>query len=113
MAIEKIDKIRRSFLWKGSNPKSCNGGHCLINWSTTCLPKCKGGLGILDLNRFARALGLRWLWFRWKAKDKAWVNLQLPCDESDEDLFNASTCVKVGNGKTAVFWKSSWILKGN
>jgi hypothetical protein len=37
------------------------------------------------------------------------VNLQLPSDESDEDLFNASTCVKVGNGKTDVFWKSSWI----
>jgi hypothetical protein len=107
--LQKIDKIRRSFLWKGSNPESCNGGHCLVNWPTTCLPKSKGGLGILDLDRFARALRLRWMWMRWKAKEKAWVDLQLPCDKTDEDLFNASTCVKVGNGKTAVFWKSSWI----
>jgi hypothetical protein len=27
----------------------------------------------------------------------------------DEELFNASTVVNVGNGRTASFWKSSWI----
>jgi hypothetical protein len=34
--------------------------------------------------------------------------MQLPCDKIDEDLFNASTTVTVGNGKIAEFWKSSW-----
>lgn len=35
--------------------------------------------------------------------------MKLPCDKTDEDLFNASTTVMVGNGKIAKFWKSSWI----
>jgi hypothetical protein len=107
--LQKIDKIRRGFLWKGNNPETCSGGHCLINWSTTCLPKNKGGLGILDLECFARALRIRWLWIRWKDRDKAWIDLQSPCDKTDEDLFNASTVVNVGNGRTTSFWKSSWI----
>ena len=50
-----------------------------------------------------------WLWLRWKSKDRAWTALKLPCDKTDEDLFNASTAVTVGNGKMAEFWNSSWI----
>ena len=46
---------------------------------------------------------------RWKSKDRAWTALKLPCDKTDEDLFDASTTVTVGNGKTAEFWNSSWI----
>lgn len=107
--LKKIDKLRRGFLWKGNNPEACSGGHCLINWSTTCQPKNKGGLGILNLERFARALRIRWLWMRWKNRDKAWIGLQSPCDKIDEELFNASTVVNVGNGRTTSFWKSSWI----
>lgn len=61
--IRKIDRIRRSFLWRGETPDKVYGGHSLVNWPTTCHPKIKGGLGILDLERFSRALRLRWLWF--------------------------------------------------
>ena len=63
----------------------------------------------MDLERFARALRLRWLWFRWKQKDRAWNNLDTPCDKTDVELLNASTVVQVGNGKSAFFWTSSWI----
>ena len=28
-ALKKIDKLRRSFLWKGA--ADANGGHCLVN----------------------------------------------------------------------------------
>jgi hypothetical protein len=62
--IRKIDRLRRSFLWRGETPDKVYGGHSLVNWPTTCLPKIKGGLGVLDLERFARALRLRWLWFQ-------------------------------------------------
>ena len=31
-ARKQIDKIRRSFLWKGDD--NANGGHCLVNWPT-------------------------------------------------------------------------------
>jgi hypothetical protein len=68
----------------------------------------KGGLGILDLERFARALRLRWLWFQWRQKERAWNKLELPCDSRDKELFAASTIVTIGDGKFAKFWTSSW-----
>ena len=83
-------------------------GYSIINWPTTCLPKIKGGLGILDLERFARALRIRWLWFQWRQKERAWNKLELPCDSRDRELFAASTIVTIGDGKFAKFWSSSW-----
>ena len=73
-AIKKIDKIRRSFLWKGSH--EANGGHCLVQWKKAMRPKNFGGLGILDLDLFSRALRLRWLWFQWTTPDKPWVGME-------------------------------------
>jgi hypothetical protein len=106
--VKKIDRLRRSFLWRGETPDKVYGGHSLVNWPTSCRPKPKGGLGILDLERFACALRLRWLWFQWRYKDRAWTGLDLPCDSKDRDLFAASTVVTIGNGQTASFWLSSW-----
>lgn len=56
-AVKKIDKIRRNLLWKGSEQAS--GGHCLVKWKKTTMPKNLGGLGILELGAFSRALKLR------------------------------------------------------
>jgi hypothetical protein len=107
--IKKIDQIRRSFLWRGETPDRVCSGHSLLNWPTTCSPKSKGGLGILDFERFTRALRLRWLWYQWRQPERAWSKLEVPCDSVDRDLFNASTVVTVGNGKKASFWTSSWL----
>ena len=45
-AIKAIDKIRRSFLWRGR--KDAKGGHCLVA-PKVCLPTQLGGLGISNL----------------------------------------------------------------
>jgi len=37
------------------------------------MAKENGGLGILNLERFARALMLRWLWHEWVSPEKTWV----------------------------------------
>jgi len=106
-AIKGIDKLRRSFLWKGAN--EANGGHCLVNWCKTRRPKKFGGLGILDLDLFSRALRLRWLWFQWTEPERPWVGTEPPVDATDKQLFRASTSVLLGDGQTASFWQSSWL----
>jgi mannosylglycoprotein endo-beta-mannosidase len=106
-AFKKMDKIRRSFFWKGI--ESVNGGHCLVRWEKVKRPKNVGELGVLDLERFSRALRLRWLWFEWTESDRPWVGTEVPCSEVDHQLFRASTVVTLGNGTQERFWNSSWL----
>jgi len=107
--MRELDKARRRFLWVGD--QEYHGGKCKVNWPTTCcqllLPA--GGLGILDLERFGRALRLRWLWFSWTNPEKPWSTSELPVDNTDRALFAAATRVRVNNGKKALFWHSSWL----
>jgi hypothetical protein len=97
----KIDKIIRSCLWKGD--ENANRGHCLVNWPTVSRPKDLVGLGVTNLDMFGRALRHLWLWQEWVDNSKPWVGTEVPCNEGDQLLFNASTLVSVGNGKKARF----------
>lgn len=106
-ARKKIDKIRRSFLWKGED--NANGGHCLVNWPTVTRPKDLGGLGVPDLDKFGRALRLRWLWQEWVEDSKPWLGFELPCNDVDRLLFNASIIITVGDGAKTRFWHHNWL----
>lgn len=53
-AIKAIDKLRRAFLWGGTEVVS--GGHCLVAWSTACRPVDFGGLEIHNLQFMGIAL---------------------------------------------------------
>jgi hypothetical protein len=105
--LKDIDKIRRRFLWAGD--KALSGGKCKVNWTKTSLPRDLGGLGLLNLEKFARAFRLRWLWQEWTAIDKAWVGTEVPCDDFDRQLFAHCTRISLGNGKKATFWLSGWL----
>ena len=74
--LKDFDKIRRGMLWECS--ASVSGGKCKVAWPKVCRPKDLGGLGILDLDKFSRALRLRWLWYEWVTPDKPWVGLETP-----------------------------------
>jgi hypothetical protein len=104
---EDIDKIRRRFLWAGNS--EITGGKCKVAWLSVAKPVEYGGLGIIDLNAFSRALRIRWLWFRWSNPERPWNGTELPIDAVDLTLFNAATVVTVRNGLKAFFWNSSWI----
>lgn len=77
--LQAIDKIRRAFLWAGSDKVS--GVKCKINWTSVCRPLSLGGLGILPLQKFGRALRLRWPWLEWEAPERTWVGTGNPCDD--------------------------------
>ncbi|XP_066311432.1 uncharacterized protein [Miscanthus floridulus] len=53
-AIESIDKLRRAFIWCGSDMAS--GGKCKVAWEVVCRPRDLGGLGVSDLRRAGIAL---------------------------------------------------------
>lgn len=106
-ALKRINKIRRGFLWKGSEEAS--GGHCLVNWAKVQRPKILGGLGVLDLELFSRALSYAGCGTNWAEPDRPWVGLQVPCNEVDQQLFRLSTKVILGDGCKAKFWDSAWL----
>ena len=74
--LEDLDKIRKRFLWAAG--EELTGGKCKVNWTKSCMPKELGGLGILNLEKFARALRLRWLWHSWVSPDKPWASTERP-----------------------------------
>lgn len=78
-------------------------------WIRVCKPTVYDGLSIIELDKFSRALRLRWLWYSWDAKDRPWRGMPLPVDKDDMALFNAATRVGLGDGNTASFWNSSWL----
>lgn len=61
--LSQVDKVHRRFLW--AQEKEISGGQCKVKWAKVCSPTDRGGLGILDLERFSRVLRLRWLWLEW------------------------------------------------
>ncbi|WVZ88969.1 hypothetical protein U9M48_035436 [Paspalum notatum var. saurae] len=105
--IKDFDKIRRRFLWAGN--QQLHGGKCKVSWARLQRPINRGGLGIINLELFGRALRRLRLWFEWKCPEKPWVGMELPIDDTDRALFAAATRVMVNNGQRAKFWHSSWI----
>lgn len=55
----QIDKIRRSFLWKGSYE---DHKFHLVKWEKVIMPKQHGGLGIRDLKKHNKSLLMKWWW---------------------------------------------------
>jgi hypothetical protein len=102
-----MNKLERAFLWVGT--KEIIGGKWNINWKAVCWPTHLGGLGILHLEKFARALRFRWPWFQWRDPKKLWAGLGTPCDSVDMSLFYAATTITIGNGSIAPFGDSPWL----
>ena len=110
--LRRIEKIKRCFLWMKTGAAPGARPQALVNWSTVCRPKELGGLGIFDVEKFGRALRLRWPWYAWTEPDRPWHGMALPCDKKDMALFRASTEIVLGDGATCSFWHDRWLPGG-
>jgi hypothetical protein len=86
-AISCIDKFRRNFFWRGKGPAQFIGGHFLVNWNTYLRPRKWGGPDFKDINKFGRALRMKWLWHSWDEHDMLWKGLYELHDPKDRTLF--------------------------
>jgi len=101
-AIAAIDKLRRAFIWTGSDKVA--GGKCKVAWINVCRPKELGGLGIADLRRAGLALRVRWIW-----RDRKRGIVPPACERVALRLFQAATTFTVGNGESTLFWTDRWL----
>jgi hypothetical protein len=109
--IDRIDKRRRAFLWKGAatvsggamSPRVAEGlpaDH--RNWA--------GGLGFPNLEFMGYALKLRWLWLRKIDPHRPWAMLPDMVEKQVQDVFHFSTYIIVGDGSSTLF--SSGFIAG-
>jgi hypothetical protein len=80
---KEIDKIRRSYLWRGR--KEAKGGHCLVAWPKVTRPK-ERGVGIADLKVLGMALRVKWKWLQRIGPEKP-LGVSTPVVESDLEKF--------------------------
>ena len=67
--IEQLDKIRRRFLWGGSELKKKIHW---VEWSKVIVPKSEGGLGVGSLFAQNIALLIKWWWRIMNDKGSLW-----------------------------------------
>jgi hypothetical protein len=106
-AHKAIDKIRRSYFWRGH--KEAKGGHCLVAWDKVCQPIEMGGLGISNLKMLGWALRTRWLWLKKTEPHRPWASLEVQVPDQVRALFAVATITEVGNGAGTMFWKDRWL----
>lgn len=70
--LEQINKYLRSCFWRKYGMK--NRGSALISWDKVCLPKDRGGLGVLNLAIHNKCLLMKHI-HKFFSSDLHWVNL--------------------------------------
>jgi hypothetical protein len=81
----------------------------MVSWNIVHRPKNLGGLGVLDLSKFNRALRLRWQWQQRTEPEKPRSHLKLDINEIDAALFRACTTTVIVNGTSTSFSTDRWL----
>ena len=124
-----LEQIQRGFLWGGGNLEK--KPH-LVKWSTVCLDRKMGGLGIKSLAILNKALLCKWIWRFANERDSLWRSVILwkfgeersgwcSADSRDAygsrvwkeirkewDTVSALVAFSLGNGRRLRFWKDAW-----
>lgn len=125
--IKKMESLCSRFLWT-NNIESLRGAK--VFWSTLCLPKDEGGLGLRRFSVWNKALCLLFIWRFLSNNDSLWVAWQKilhlrtksfwEVDKSTHDSWTWKQLLKLrpeamrfikaelGNGKVICFWYDIW-----
>ncbi|KAL3637949.1 hypothetical protein CASFOL_018397 [Castilleja foliolosa] len=99
----KLRSKIRNFLWGGSS----GGGRKIswVSWEKMCLEKDNGGLGIIELDSFNKALLCKW---GWRILERSGSVLWL--DIIDSKYGNLRECLgkQLENRNSCKFWSSWW-----
>ena len=65
----RLEKIQRQFLWGGSDQ---DRKISLVRWTTVCMDKRKGGIGIKSFSKMNKALLRKWSWRFANERNSLW-----------------------------------------
>lgn len=68
--VKKIESLYSRFLWSGSLNKHPN---VKVFWTTACLPKHEGGIGLRSFRKWNLTLMMRLVWLLFSGSDSLWV----------------------------------------
>lgn len=131
--IRKIESLCSKFLWSGRIDTHCNAK---VAWSTVCLPKVEGGLGLRRIATWNTTLCLRFIWLLFSNSGSLWVAWQhhhhklssisfwdVKAKRSDSWFWKSLLKIRhlarmflrcnIGNGSKAWFWHDSWTPFGS
>lgn len=131
--IKEIESLCSRFLWSGGIE---NHHKAKVAWSTVCLPKAEGGLGLRRFTQWNTTLSLKLVWRLFSNGGSLWVewhrlhNLKVSLSdnistfwtikEKANDSWNWKCLLRlrplaerflrcdIGNGLTASFWRDNW-----
>jgi hypothetical protein len=109
--LKSIGKIERAFLWSAKSTTTRAKGK--VNWKTVFRQKKLGGLGIMNLEKCATTLLLRWPWLEWTCLNKILVGYGNSCTCEDMDIFYAATTITLGTIVKTPFGKLLGLVRGN
>jgi len=125
--IKKIESLCSRFLWSGNID---SGKGAKVSWSSVCLPKTEGGLGLRRFREWNTTLCLRFIWLLFSNSGSLWAEWHRYHNIGNASFWSLSEArsnswtwnsllhlrplaekflrCKVGNGRRCSFWFDSW-----
>ncbi|WMV18963.1 hypothetical protein MTR67_012348 [Solanum verrucosum] len=128
--LEKLDSIRRNFLWQGNGEGEKK--YHLVKWEVVTNSKKEGGMGIKNLKVQNQSLLLKWLWRfvsgeqgLWKdaivsryTMEGLWITKQVRSPygvglwrtiRNQWPKLWGNSRIVIGNGRRTSFWNDVWV----
>lgn len=69
--VKNIESLCKRFLWSGNIDKK---GIAKVSWTTVCLPKEEGGLGLRNISVWNQVLCLKFIWILLTSSTSLWAD---------------------------------------